>query len=54
MYRGVRANATTSLNLSSWSVILAASLRNFGAKDHKSTILYIEDLGSKILTGREI
>lgn len=54
MYNPLRAKAITYFNLSKWSVVLAASLRNLGANDQISTILYIADLASNILIGIEI
>ena len=53
-YRDDKAKAITSLNLSTLSLTVPASLRNIGAKPYHTQILSRRLLGSKILTGSEI
>jgi hypothetical protein len=48
------ANEIHNFSLSSGSVRLAAYLKYYGANENKSTILSMVDLGSNILTGREM
>ena len=54
MYILLTANAITHFNLSKWSLVSAAFLKNFGAKVHISQILWIDDRGSNILIGRDM
>lgn len=48
------ANAIVSFSRSRWSSVSPAIRKNLGAKVQRSTILCIEDLGSKILIGIEM
>ena len=50
----LKLKAITFAILSTGSVALAAAVRYSGAEDQKSTILWIDDLGSKILIGNEM
>ena len=50
----LKTKAITNFILSRWSCVWAACFKYYGAKVHKSAILWIEDLASKILIGNEI
>ena len=54
MYIELNTKAITYFKRSRGSLVLAACFKNWGANVHKSTILWIDDLASKILIGREI
>ena len=54
IYILLTANATTSFNLSSWSLLSAAFLKKLGANVHISQILWIDDQGSNIFIGKEM